>query len=428
MKEFFTKIGTYCVHLWRILWASAQAFIDNQDSLKASALTLYSLISLVPFLAVAFGIAAGFGFEEYLEQEIRSIFEEQDSVVNYAIQFARSSLQSSKGSVIAGIGLLALLWTNLSMFNSIENALNEIWHVKNPRTWSKKLTDYIAVMIICPIFFVVSSSLSVYLMTQITATAKDYVFLEWISPYLHFLLRTGPFFLSILLFMVVYLFIPNVQIRVLPRLIISILAGAAFQVWQWIYIRFQVEISNYGAVYGTLAALPLFLIWLQVSWLIVLAGAEIAAYWENEWVTRKVPEKNLCKISHKALALLVLQNCIQPFLTAAPPQTVRGVAQSLGISLLMAQKMVDILEDGGLLCEVGRQGSVEGYHPSQDPSLIRIKDVCNVVDKSIGWSVEIENSEALEQITACLKEFDQLEQSSLVNLSLYQLERQALPH
>src|ERR1700722_4252651 len=118
-NEFLKKVSSYGARLGRIIWVSAQAFIQNQDALKASALTLYSLISLVPFLAVAFGIAAGFGFEEYLEQEIRYIFEEQDSVVNYAIQFARSSLQSAKGSVIAGVGLLALFWTNLSMFNSI---------------------------------------------------------------------------------------------------------------------------------------------------------------------------------------------------------------------------------------------------------------------------------------------------------------------
>lgn len=302
MRKKLKAFGTFIVRSYRILWNSALAFSRNEDSLKASALTFYTLISIVPFLAVTFGIATGFGFEQFLENEIKSYFKEQEEVITYAIRFARSALQNAKGGVIAGVGLIALLWTNLSLLATIENALNDIWHVRQPRSWAKKLTDYLAVMIICPIFFVVSSSVSVYLMTQLAETAKESHLLELMSPFLLFILRLVPFFLSVLLFVVMYLFIPNVRVRVRPRIIAGIFAGIAFQCWQWIYIRFQVEIASYGAIYGTFAALPLFLVWLQVSWLIVLAGAELASHIENETVfLPKRGFKGLVKASPKSL-------------------------------------------------------------------------------------------------------------------------------
>ncbi len=421
MKENLRVARLFITKVARVLWASAYAFVQNQDALKASALTLYSLMSLVPFLAVAFGIAAGFGFEDYLEVELKNLFQEQKTAMGYAIEFARHSLQTAKGSVIAGVGLLALLWANLSMFSSIENALNEIWWVKQPRTWSKRFTDYIAVMIICPIFFVVSSSLSVYLITQLTETARDNRFLEWVSPYILLLLRAGPYCLSILLFMVIYTFLPNVKVRLFPRLITAILAGAAFQLWQWIYIRFQVEISAYGAIYGTLAALPLFLIWLQVSWMIVLGGAEIAAHFENEWISVYGPNQNFREVSYKKLGLLILQNSIHSFYMGEPPTTAQKIVGIFGISLLTAQRTLDLLEESGLLVEVTGKSRYLGYHPSKDARLFTLKDVCNALEEKVGWKVTIKDTPELAVIESSLQEFDQLARTSSQNFDLGQL-------
>lgn len=423
MNKQLQLLRTYFSRASRIVWNSALAFSRNEDSLKASALTFYTLISIVPFLAVAFGIASGFGFEQYLEVELNQAFDEQQEVIAYAIKFAHSLLQNAKGSLIAGVGLIALLWTNLSMLGNIENALNDIWHVRQPRSWAKKMTDYLAVMIICPIFFVVSSSLSVYLITQITEQAKASHIVELVSPILFFFLKIIPFFLSIALFVVIYLFIPNVRVSARPRFIAGVIAGIAFQLWQWIYIKFQVDISSYGAIYGTFAALPLFLVWLQVSWLILLAGAELAAQIENETVFIPSDERQQqVDISPKQLGLLILLRCIHAFSKGEAAPTTLQIAKELAISPITTQHMIDMLEDSDILVDVGMRGNTRiGYQPSRDARLFTIKSVCDAIEKQIGWTVLVEDSPALKEIGVCLDEFEKIIEQSRANLTLDQV-------
>lgn len=416
-------IGSFIVSAYRVLWNSALAFAKNEDSLKASALTYYTLISIVPFLAVAFGIASGFGFEQYLENELNHTFEEQEEIIQYAIKFARSLLQNTRGSVIAGVGFITLLWTNLSMLATIENALNDIWHVRQPRSWAKKLSDYLAVMIICPIFLVVSSSVSVFLVAHLTASARDNSFVSVLSPFILFLVKLVPFFSSIFLFVVIYLFIPNVRVRKTPRIISGIIAGIAFQFWQWLYIKFQVEISSYGAIYGTFAALPLFLFWLQVSWLIVLAGAELASHIENEtiYVARKEGE-DIVDITPKALGLLILQRCIHAFNVGDMPPTSLSLAKDLGVTLLAAQQVIDLLEDANLLVEVGSKGSSRiGFQPSKDARLLTIHGVCEALEEQIGWKISIEETPVLAKIEEYLKELSDVTGNSPANLNMQQV-------
>lgn len=423
MRQKLQKMGSFIVSGYRILWNSALAFSRNEDSLKASALTYYTLISIVPFLAVAFGVATGFGFEKFLEDQLNHAFEEQEEVIQYAIKFARSMLQNARGSVIAGVGVIALLWTNLTMLAAVENALNDIWHVRQPRTWAKKITDYLAVMITCPIVLVVSSSVSVFLVTHLTETAKEHNFVGLLSPVILFLVKLLPFFLSIVLFVVIYLFVPNVRVRVAPRVIAGVLAGIAFQIWQWLYIRFQFEISSYGAIYGTFAALPLFLFWLQVSWLIVLAGAELASHIENETIfVDQHKEHDIVDVTPKELGLLILQKCIQAFNTGNSPPTALGLAQELGVALLSVQQMVDLLEDANILVEVGsRESSAIGFQPSKDARLFTLQGVCEAIEKQIGWKVSIEESPALRKIEECLKEFAEVASKSDTNLTMQEV-------
>jgi membrane protein len=424
MRSFFQWIRLFFVRAYYILKHSVIAFIDNNDYLKASALTFYTLISIVPVLAVAFGIAKGFGFEQYLEKELREVFNDQKEVIGYAMQFAMTLLQNAQGGVIAGVGLITLLWTNLSMLGNIENALNDIWKVRQPRAFTKKLSDYLAAMIICPIVLVVSSSLSVYLSTQITESVKENPYLEVMSPYLFFLLRLLPFILSSLLFIVIYLFIPNVKIRTAPRVWAGILAGIAFQFWQWVYITFQVKISNYGAVYGTFAALPLFLIWVQVSWLIVLAGAELAAHLENELSCTEYKSPDLIrKASQNELGLLILNRCIQAYSKGEPAPTSLEIAQNLGISLMTAQQMIYLLEEGGVLTEVDLKGdSACGYQPRKDARLFTVKGICDTIEKQLGWVVSVEKSETLEHIADCVQEINQAAETSQANINMEMLQ------
>lgn len=424
MAAWTKSIHSYWQRVYRVLVNIAGGFIQNEDYLKASALTFYTLMSIVPFASVTFGIATGFGLQRYLEKELFTLFEEQKEAMQYVIQFAHSLLLSAQSGVVAGVGLITLFWTSFSMLGSIEQAINDIWKVKKPRTWYKRATNYLAVMILCPIFLVISSSLSVFVLTQITETAKANPILELVSPYLLVAFRIIPVLLSILLFTIIYLFIPNVKMQPVPRIVAGIIAGIAFQLWQWLYIKFQVDIAHYDAIYGTLAALPLFLIWLQISWLIVLAGAEIAAQMENELSYGALPASNGHRVvSQRELGLLIVRHCIHAFSVGEHPPTALQIARELGAPLLTTQQMLDILEEGEILVEVGgRRTPHIGYQPSRDVRLFTVKEVCDVIEKHTDWSITVRSSSVVNEIVKYLQEFERIMENSSANVSLDKLE------
>ncbi|MDP1881052.1 MAG: YhjD/YihY/BrkB family envelope integrity protein [Parachlamydiaceae bacterium] len=407
---------TFWKRVWRVLKDSARGFIEDDCYAKASALTFYTLLSIVPVLAVLFGIAKGFGFEGALEKEINETFYEQKELVAKLIQFAYSWLQSVKGGVIAGVGSIALLWSVFGLLNNIETALNSIWKTRFSRPYTRKISDYLATMIICPIFLVTVSSINVYLNTQIVDTAQNYMIVQAVSPFLLSILKLFPYFLSIILFSFVYLFMPNTQVYIRSALIAGIIGGSAFQLWQWIYIRFQIGVSSYGAIYGSFAALPLFLIWLQISWLILLAGAEIAFEIENDLF---VPYRRLVPISSKAAILLIAFRCIESFAKGEKPQTERDLSHELGISLYHLQTLLSILQKEGILSAITYQDSVSGYQPARAIDSITYVDVLNALDKSDELLASIKDSQPFKKINQFLNEFDDAVKKTEGNQPIY---------
>lgn len=400
----------------RIIYDSVRGFIEDDCYSKASALTYYSLLSIVPLLAVLFGIAKGFGFEQALEKEIIEHFSEQREVMDRLIQFAYTWLHNAKGGIIAGIGTVVLLWSILGLLSNVENALNAIWKIPIGRSYNRKISDYLASMLICPIFFVTSSSITVFLSTQIEATAHSNVIVEAVSPLLLYILKLFPYFLSWVLFTFIYLFMPNTSVYLRSALIAGFLGGTAFQLWQWIYIRFQIGVASYGAVYGSFAALPLFLIWLQISWLILLAGAELAFQIENDLF---IPNRKPISLSSKAAALLITFRCIEAFVKGAPPQTDRSLAHELGISLKHLHSILEALQHEKILSAVSYRSKTIGYQPARAVETITFTKVCHAVDKSSDLQASVEESVPLRRIQDYLKENEKAVEHSRINLPLF---------
>lgn len=405
----------------RIIVAAAYGFWEDDCYTKASTLTFYTVQSIVPFLAAVLAIGKGFGFDEYLENLITTTFQEQKEILNYAIQISYSMLKYIRGGEIAGIGVLLLLWTNLNLVGYIELALNDIWRIKTRRTLFHKLKDFCAAVIILPTVFVMSGSLTVYIKTYVTQL-KTVAMLEPVSHLTLDLFKVLPLLLSCLLFFLLYILMPNTKIRVWPRLIASIIAGSAFQLWQVIYINFQIQIFSYNVVYGAFALLPLFLIWLQFSWLIALAGAEIAAHIENYRFYAKVDtEENLAKISRSELALLILYYCLRTFYEGTQPLSAIQIADKLKIPANIVQEILELLVDKGVLTfTVAGQGDVI-YHPLYDPSLFRIKSICDIVDPSADFEILIENTEIVNRISTFLQNLHQIAADSEANVGLNSL-------
>lgn len=398
----------------RIFTAVVKNYFQDNCDIKASALTYYTLLSIVPILAVAFGIAKGFGLNTFLETEILSAFKEQEQAFSFMINMANSFLENAKGGVIAGIGVLFLFWTNLRLLGTIEETLHDIWKKAIYQTTLQRFSNFFTIMILGPILIVAYGSLLVYIRTIIQTYGGTF------TPYLQLLLQGSSMIVTWLIFAAFYfILVPHVKGHIWERVVATIMAGILFQVWQWIYATFQTEIFNYGVVYGAFAALPLFLIWLQISWLIVLIGGEIAAQLERDVSLPSLPQ---IPVTEKHVGLLILAKYTQSFLHGNPPITIHEISKTLKIPYYLSEKMIKLFEAQDLLREIyHKKGAKGGFQLGKDPNLFSVKEVLNSIEQSHFSPIQIPNSPLLKKISSVLKELDDLSLTSTRNLTLKEL-------
>lgn len=412
IRSFFQKI-------FRIFLFSLKSFFKNECFLKSSILTFYALISIVPVLAIIFAIAKAFGFEAFLQKEILQTFKEQESVLTTAMRFAYAFIGHIKSQAIAGIGAIFLFLSVFGLFENLEQAINFTWNVKKHRGFIRRSINYFASLVIFPIIFIASTSITIFINSEVVKTIESYEFLKYVSTYVLTALQFVPYALMCLLFSYIYIFTPNTKIYLKSRIFAGILAGAFFQFWQIIYINFQVYISTYNLIYGSFAALPLFLIWLQVNFVILLFGAEIAAQIEGDRFFRKTSDKdNFRLISQKQFTLLVLYEITSHFLKGGKPLTIEYIAEHLGISLLDAREVLSRLERAGMIAEIVGFRSMEKYQLIVNPELFTIQSICDFIDKTSLRQIRSKETDSLHTVVGCFTNFEKLIQDSGTNFNL----------
>lgn len=351
--------------------------------MRASALTYFTLLSLVPIVAMAFGVAKGFGFQSRMEDFIMTNFKGQEEVLNYVIDLSYSILDGVQGGLLAGIGLVILIWSVMQVLTNIENSFNAIWQIKKPRSFFRKLADYLSIMLIAPLLIIVSSSLMVYVSTRVqSAGANSVVVFQVITPFLEYSFKFIPWVLIWLVFTLLYMIMPNTKVSFKYALIAGIFAGTGFQLVQWAYIHFQIGVTKYSALYGTFAALPLFLIWLQISWLIVLLGAEISFAYQN--VDKYELEAESLQISNhhkRVLSLLMGHYVIKKFEKGEDPPVSTQIGQDLGIPIRLVRDILYEMVRARIVVETMTDSPKErGYQPALDINKITIQFVSRRLD------------------------------------------------
>ncbi len=240
-------------------------------------LTYSTLLAFVPIMAVVFAIARGFGYSMYIEDWFRESLASQPDAANTIIGFVNSYLVHTKKGVFLGIGLLFMLFTVLMLISNIELAFNDIWQVKRQRSVFRTVTDYVTLLFFVPIVIVISSGLSI-----VVATINHHLSnVTVIGPLMSFIIEFTPYLLWSVAFTALYVFMPNTKVHLRSAIVPGIIAGVCMQAFQMIYINSQLWISNYNAIYGSFAIIPFFLLWLQTSWIICLAGAELSYCRQN---------------------------------------------------------------------------------------------------------------------------------------------------
>ena len=405
------------VALLRLVVLTVMRFQKQQCSLRASALTLYTLLSLVPLAALLFAFAKGFGIESVLQRRILESFHGQEEAVQWIISFSHQLLSSTRNGVLVGIGVMVLFVTVIKLLSHIEDSLNHIWGITTPRTLIRKFSDYLSIILVCPVLFVVAGSVTVAISTY---PIDRLPLFHAAGQVLHMLATLLPYALVWLLFGFLYLFLPNTRVTIKSGIAGGIVAGTIYQLVQWVYINFQIGISTYNAVYGGFAALPLFLVWLQTSWTVLLLGAVISWAVANLQVSDFTPL--FVHASHAQLRLLTLRVAhliVKRFQTGQQPPSAEEVAGILEMPLCLVHDILKHLTACGIVQKTAAGSASAGtYVPCRSIETVTIQHVIAALEHYGQDSVHVAPSPELAEIARCLTTRETLFSSSPDNKCL----------
>lgn len=406
-----TKGQGFLVKQLRIFSLSVKGFNEDKCLTKATALTFYTLFSIVPILAIMFAIGKAFGYDEVLKDDIAKGYGQYSTVLDQAFIYADRMLSNAKGSVIAGFGIVLLLWSVISLLINIENSFNDIWEINKGRTWYRKVTDYITIIFIAPIFLVVSSGLTVYL--QYFHTSDLWI----LSKATAVLLKLVSFVMLAGVFTFIYIVLPNTRVTFKSAAIAAIITTVLFELLQWAYINFQIGASRMNAIYGSFAALPLFLIWVQYSWYIILFGAELA--FANQNVGHYELENEIQNISvryKRVVALLVCNRIVKNFHEGKKPLNAKDIAGMLDLPMRLALTILNELVATKVLTEVKTASDKEiAYQPAISDSKLTIKFIIKRLDEKGVNELPIHDQVELSSINGLLTDLDRLMDNSTGN-------------
>lgn len=365
----------------KIAMLSIREFTQGRIMNKASALTYSTLLSCIPILAILFAIARGFGFSNLMETQIRSGLEGQSEAADIILGLIDSYLVHAKSGVFIGVGLIMLFWTILSLTNNIERTFNQIWQVKKPRTLYRKMTDYFSILLLLPVLIVLSSGISIFMSTMVK-NMENFVLL---APIVKFLVRSIPYLLTIGMFTGAFIFIPNTKVKLRCAIIPGIISGIAFQIFQYIYISGQIWVSRYNAIYGSFAAIPMFLLWTQISWSICLYGAELCYVAQNlRNYSFSKETANISRRYHDFLCILIMSLICKRFETEDPPYTAEELCHEHKIPIRLTKNILYELQDMHMIYETSLDSENENiaYLPSVDINRMNVAMLLNKLDRA----------------------------------------------
>jgi membrane protein len=419
-RKSFPGIKGILLHVLRIFILTFRGFQNDNCILRASALTFYTFLSIVPVLALTFGISKGFGLEAMLEKFLVERFPFQEEALTQIISFAQELLEKTQGGIIAGVGITILLWTIIKVLMHIETSLNQIWKVEKARNVGRKFNDYFAFIIICPAVTLLHGSLSVFITVQVETIIQRGALIGIFSPIIFSLLRLLPYALIWIILTYIYKSFPFTDVKTVSAVIAGILAGTLFQLVQWAYIYFQVGVAQYNAVYGSFAAIPLFLVWLQISWLIVLFGAEFSYAFEKVDQYEFEPDiKNLSYFQKKLLYLTVAQLLTKNFAEEKPALNDRQISEHLAIPGIFVRHALQEMIEAEIVTDAKcKTQDSRVFQPAKDIHLYTVTYILNALEKKGKNIIFIEKSPQFQSLEKSLEELEKTIEQSRANFHL----------
>lgn len=366
--------STPFVKLVKTLNLSVRAFLNGDIQTKACALTYRTMLAVVPALALILAIGRGFGLQEVLEDELIDSFGSQREALVRAFDFVDSYLSQSSEGVFVGVGIAMLLWTLISILGSVEHAFNDIWGVKNGRSIWRKLTDYLAIFLILPVLMICASGIAVFVSTNLQRVLP----FEFMTPLIKWSLDFASLVFIWFFFTGVYMLIPNTKVKFKNAFVAGIFAGTGYMVLQWLFITGQIYVSKYNAIYGSFAFLPLLLIWLQLVWVICLAGGVICYASQNIFQYNFNNEVARITTAYRLkIFVAVMAVAVKDYLRHRRPPSKEDIVARYGLPSRLVATSVNFMVDAGLLLRVvtDEKDEIYGYAPAIDAELLTVGEV-----------------------------------------------------
>ena len=415
--DFRNPVARWAVRQYKLLFYTVQGLSSHGTMVRSAALTFYTLMSLVPVVALVFAVVKGFGLADGLEQNLYEVLPQSPEVIDYVVDFAQKALARTQGGWVALVGVLTLFWAVIKVFGSIEDAFNNIWEVKGTRSAARKYSDYIAVVVIAPILWVVSSSFGNYA-AEILGVAG--------SPALEVLSRAASLAVTWVMFTFIYVVLPGTKVRLTSALTAGIVAGTVFLLFQWGYVYLQRWMTSYNAIYGSFAALPLFLLWMQISWEILLLGGELSFAYQN--VARFDEERESLLVSYdcrRKLMVGVMVLVSRAFRDGRGAVSFSEIRDRLDVPTRIMNNILYTLVQARMLNEIRTEGTDYDleYAPARDISTLRVYDILSAVD-SHGFgrdTIDMRSNRELRRCAEVVERLKDVTRASTENVLLTEL-------
>ncbi len=351
------------------------SFGKNLGGIRAAGLSMITLLSIVPILVLVFGVASGLGYREKLDELIVEWTAGFPANTREAIETVRGLVKSTRLGALGIIGSLLLAYSALTLFTRVEQALNYVWRARKSRSWARRIVDFVAFLVLVPLF-----GLASILLNSIFASAGA---LRETWPLISLLVDAGagaiPPLLMGLAFTLLYKIVPNVRVRWIPAMLGGLVAGATWIIVYGVYLRFQVGVGRLNAIYATLAALPLLLVYLQLSWTILLVGADVSFAVQNIHrlrVLEHLPPPSFR--DRRRIAMHVVGEATRRFTEGRKGVDVVDLASRCDLPGEWVVPVVDDLVAAGLLLRV--DGEEDFVVPARPPALLTLAEVARAVE------------------------------------------------
>ena len=365
---FFQKLGYAII---RTIVLVVRGFNNKNLNDKAKSLTYSLIFAIVPILAMIFAVAKGFGVAGVIETQLNKSFLGETNMVPTIMAMVDRYLETAQDGLFIGIGILILLWAVYSFFQSVESAFNQIWNVQKSRSILRQITTYIAIVVLIPVLIVCSAGINIFVHT----TVESAVHVESLHHFFH---TSGAQFLQFvivwLLFLVMYIAVPNTKVRFVSAIIPAVIMGTLFQLLQMLSVYLIAMLSRTSIVYGAFATIPILMTWLQYTSLLILIGAEMAYAIQNNEEFEYEHDLNSMSRRYKDFVMLYLLSIIiRRFEADEAPLTAHELAVRDNLPIRLVNSLLTRMVDTGVLREVYTEGEEDKtYQPALDSHKISV--------------------------------------------------------